>query len=315
MSNPNPFTKPIATTATKLEQIDGFSNKAYHQWRQSEWDALAYAIAAQRPLLVRGEAGCGKSQLARAAASHLETRLFKETVHPRLEPMDLLYSIDQIKRLADAHSGIVKDEDSYLKEGCLTLAFRYSNNEHRPVVLIDEIDKADADIPNTLLDVLANRNIKLPGSSAPLEVNDRNKFPLVIITTNEDRELPAAFVRRCAVLSLDPPKIETDFIAWLIERAKAHESLVQAIDPTVFITAARQVTADRTEAKKFSLGSVGLAEYLDLLFAIVEITASATSKQKTAEQLKWLDKLSRYALVKGRDQDQTRSPNAYKDSI
>ena len=102
MNNINPFIGLTAKTTTTLEQGDRFP-AAGHYWEQSEIDALIFALAARRPLLVRGEAGSGKSQIARAAASHLNSsEPLVEVIHPRFEALDLLYRVDVVERLADA---------------------------------------------------------------------------------------------------------------------------------------------------------------------------------------------------------------------
>lgn len=310
----NPFLTLSAGTSADLA-ADGSFAMAGHLWSQPEIDALIFASAARRPLLVRGEAGCGKSQIARAAAHHLKTQLLYEVIHPRFEALDLLYRFDAIARLADAqHQGIDPDSKKYNQEGKLWQAMEVSRKQNKPaVLLIDEIDKADADVPNALLDVLGNRSFQVPHlidektKQVRIVSADPDHMPLMIITTNEERELPAAFVRRCAVLNLSPPKEDGDtraFEVWLVQRGSVHRHLV--VDDDVRREAARQVVADRKAAQSVGYSKVGLAEYMDLLTALHELTKNETPKSRGSEQRKLLKRLSAYALVKHADQDQMR---------
>ena len=315
----NPFIHLQHGQTTHLLEDDHFG-VADHLWRSNEIDALTLAWATQRPLLVRGEAGCGKSQLARAAAAVLRAQndrveLVYEVIHPRFEALDLLYRIDTIERLADAELVHVdpaifdRTGAKYVKHGAMWRAFNAQNHCGQSVLLIDEIDKADSDIPNALLEVMGNRSFSLPaaGASKTLKVN---RLPLIVVTTNEERELPVAFLRRCVVLNQNPPKDDNteDFLSWLIERGTVHSRLTIAVQPRRW--AAEQVLADRLVAKPLGLGRVGLAEYVDLLTALHDLTREASDEVRESEQTGWLKRLNQYALVKGADQDQARSPVA-----
>ena len=303
----NPFLKLKADQITPLDDQDGMP-KAGHTWLQPQIDALVAAHAAQRPLLVRGEAGSGKSQMARAAAKVLASPLHKEVVHGRFEARDLLYRFDAIQRLADAQAQLhdqVKDTAAYLRHGKLWQAIDDCRpGQPRPVLLIDEIDKADADVPNALLDVLGNNRFEDEWTHTPVAPKS-GEMPLIVITTNEERELPAAFVRRCLVLNLNPPKDERNFIAWLVKLASAHTEL--DVEAGVALRAAERVWADRSAALDLGQQRVGLAEYVDLLRALHELTLNAKPAARAAVQGKWLDKLGAYFLVKGADMDQARA--------
>lgn len=277
-----------------------------HRWQDEELAALTAALAAQRPLLVRGEPGSGKSQLARAAAVVLggaAATPWVEVIHPRFEAQDLKYRFDAVARLVDAQAGAqnkVKRVGDYVRPGSLWQAMAACRPGQPPaVLLIDEIDKADADLPNALLDVLGNRSLFNPLTRKVIEANEHRPMPLILITTNEERELPAAFVRRCLVLNLNPPPEPDAFQTWLIQRAQAHPSL-QGLDEAVLQTAARKVWTDREAAQRLAQQTVGQAEYLDLLTALQDLTQSLhTASQRKKAQLEWLDKLARYFLVKG----------------
>jgi MoxR-like ATPase len=331
---PAPYSTLVAKTKspTTLDQDTRYP-EAWHRWSDSEVRAVIHAWASGRPLLVRGEAGCGKSQLARAVAAVLTVPLETEVIHPRYEASDLLYREDPVKRLAQAQLlAAVKTQDLtpdealvwleskllpklFVTEGPIwramkaaapTGAERSQASWPRAVVLIDEIDKADSDVPNALLDILGNRSFVVPASGEVVNCGEAHR-PLIIITTNEDRELPPAFVRRCAVLNLKPKDAaEADFCGWLVERANAHSKLKPlAGDATSpMARAAAQVWADRMAAKREGLPTVGLAEYLDLLYSLLNLSEA---KPERANAL--LDQLSPFALVKHQQQQQDRPPH------
>ena len=311
---------------TRLDADDRFP-LAWHRWSDAEVRAIVQAWASGRPLLVRGEAGCGKSQLARAVAKVLGVSLEVQVIHPRFEATDLLYRFDPVRRLAQAqllaalrapdgcdsaHWRKEVDEQldpsRYVSKGPIWRAMTSLPPTNQPtdyprcVLLIDEIDKADADVPNALLDVLGNRSFTVDPTGQVIR-HDAGHAPLILVTTNEDRELPAAFVRRCAALNLRPEdSSETAFCAWLQARARAHEALDALTDDHLKL-AACQVWADRKAAESVGLPTVGLAEYLDLLYALQRLSGGDPERVNDL-----LDQLSPYALVKHRDQVQGRQP-------
>lgn len=310
MTTNNPFIYLDLAQPTLLGASNRFP-EAGHHWSEPEKNALIFAFAARRPLLVRGEAGSGKSQIARAAAAHLNSgEPLIEVIHPRFEALDLLYRVDVVERLADAQiQALDTSNKKYVKPGRFwqALTCLESNKECIPVLLIDEIDKADADLPNALLDVLGNRSFSVPPLDNLTICAPDQRWPLIIITTNEERELPPAFIRRCAVLNLNPPKGDSDFISWLVERGHVHSHL--NICEAARQTAAAQVLDDRKKAEAAGYPKVGLAEYLDLLTALHELTLDwADESTRQQQQLYWLQQLSAYALVKHASQDQARPP-------
>lgn len=311
----------------KVRRLPGTSDRkwSWHQWSQPEMDALRLAYAAGRPLLVRGEPGTGKTQLARAAAEFLGWRLHAETIHPRFEPHELRYRFDAVKRLADAQAGRRRlDERRYWSPGILWRAYGWHSAlpflpvaERREVpeghvVLIDEIDKADSDLPNSLLEVLAQGSFHVEPVSEPIGGYDV-QAPLIVITTNEERDLPAAFLRRCIVLSL---AAEGKYVDWLVSRGQAHFGALEDVegrkvallDDEVLQAAAEQLDTDRRAIESLNLSKPGLAEYLDLLYALKTLfEATSDPAERKAGQLKWLRRLSAYGYLKHAVED-TRSP-------
>jgi MoxR-like ATPase len=234
----------------------GTWRKSVHVFDERTAQAIRAALASGRPLLVRGEPGTGKSQLARAAASVLGRKFLSHVVDAHTEVQDLWYRFDAVSRLGNAQvlsvTGKGKNEqdvddklkaERYLSPGILWWAFDWQNasenkgehpffipDEHDPgdenkgvVLLLDEIDKADADLPNSLLETLDNGKFTVPWIKQTVgAANGVNNRPLVVITTNEDRQLPGAFVRRCMVLDLRLPKDKSVLIRYLKERAAFH---------------------------------------------------------------------------------------------
>ena len=296
-----------------------------HLWSRPELDALILALAAERPLLVRGEPGTGKTQLARAAAQELGWVLRSETIHPRYEVQDLMWRFDAIRRLADAQASKSVDDDAkYWEPGPLWRAFGWSSAhgygscQQEPlepplghVILLDEIDKADSDLPNSLLEVLGQRRFTIPGLNIPVGTAEDRKSqrpPLVIITTNEERELPPAFLRRCVVLNLEPDATLTE-TQWLVQRARAHfepkpDARLPWLADDVILLAAQQLVSDRASARAAGAQPPGPAEYLDLLYALHRLAPG-----DSAEQHRWLTRLSRYAYIKNAaPADQPQAP-------
>ncbi|EXI73782.1 MAG TPA: AAA family ATPase [Candidatus Accumulibacter phosphatis] len=273
-----------------------------HRFDETSAWAVRAALAAQRPLLVRGEPGSGKSQLARAAAEVLGRLFVAEVVHARSESQDLQWRFDALGRLGDAQAMGAShhspeevrrrlDQRNYLSPGALWWVFNWQSalaqHEHgggqtaRPqppagwapekgcVLLIDEIDKAEADLPNGLLETLGNGAFAVPWLDDPVSAAKETPTPLVVITTNEERELPAAFLRRCLVLNLQLPKSENEFTAALISRGRLH--FKQRCADEVYRDAANQLWRDRQAADDQGLQGPGYAEYIDLLRVVVTL--------------------------------------------
>lgn len=297
----------------KPDAIEALDNGAFHQWSQNEIDALHLALASERPLLVRGEPGTGKTQLALAAARALGWHLHAVTVNPRSEAQELFCRFDAVQRLADAQAaaiagGGLKEERAYWLPGPFWRAFdwrgacRYgppaaAKADAGPVpdghvILIDEIDKADSDLPNSLLEVLGSREFANPVTGQPIRPS--KGLPLVVITTNEERELPAAFLRRCVVLTLEPDRA---YDAFLVRRGQAHFGPASRrnhpLADEILQEAARQLADDRHNAKTAGVPPPGLAEYIDLLTALWRLAPGDADEQKN-----WLGKLARYAFLK-----------------
>jgi len=304
-----------------LDEI-GSWNATKHHWQEEAVHAIISAVASKRPLLIQGKPGTGKSQLAHAAAKLLNRVFLSEVIQAETEVSQLLWSIDYTQRLADAqmasldktYAKRVGNIKNYIGAGSLWWAINWetastqkSKHNFVPstlyhpentsktavdngvVLLIDEIDKADISLANSLLEVLGNRSFQVPplGETVTCETVD----PLIVLTSNGTRQLPVALLRRCVVLELSlPDELEGYFVT-------IGETHYPKMDKEVLHLAAQQIIEDRENCK----GGIktGLAEYLDLLSALVEISDKDASSRKTKSEIvklqsQWLKTLSSY---------------------
>jgi MoxR-like ATPase len=164
--------------------------------------AVNCALALERPLLVKGEPGTGKTLLAEAIAEGLGMELVRWHVKSTTRAQDGLYVYDTVQRLYDSRfgDGDVKDIRRYIKHGPLGQAF---SSEKRVVLLIDEVDKADLEFPNDLLHELDRMRFYIPETGDEVVAKQR---PVVVITSNNEKELPDAFLRRCVFHFIDFPE-------------------------------------------------------------------------------------------------------------
>ena len=278
-----------------------------HVFDRASIDALNSALAARRPLLVRGEPGIGKSQLARAAAKALGRAYVQLVVDARTESRDLLWHFDAVTRLAEAQlQGAMRSDaadvrqqlsvQNFLHPGPLWWTFDWpdaleqadrvgdpspvqlddGDPQRGCVVLVDEIDKAESDVPNGLLEALGAGQFTPLGRRQPVTAGEIP--PLVVITTNEERVLPDAFIRRCLVLFLQLPERREDLIDLLIRRGRAH---FPAADETLLGKAADLLVQDREDARAKQRPPLpGQAEYLDLVRAVLSMAPGDLERQQ-----------------------------------
>lgn len=236
--------------------------QAQHRFTKASLWALDMAIETGRPLLIRGEPGIGKSQIARAAAKVLKVPFLSFVVNERTERDDLLFHYDAVARLAaiqvprpkasersdNGTDGLPESlqESSFIRPGVLWWALNWDTAKVQadlftthcrpchepcpqpatrsrekplcgPVVLIDEIDKADPSVPNGLLECLGTDGFRSPQLPQSVSLPESGLRPLIILTTNEERELPPAFLRRCLVITIAFPKTDEEATRFLME--------------------------------------------------------------------------------------------------
>lgn len=283
--------------------------------------AVEVALATGRPLLLRGDPGSGKSSFAAHVARKRCWAYHEHVVTSRTQAPDLLWSFDHVLRLADAQAQRLKPIDTYVQPGVLWKAFAprsarahtlRARDRHawtdplrdmeapcaaelstESVVLIDEIDKADPELPNGLLVPLGSRRFTLSQTGKKIDPEDGVRA-LVVITTNEQRELPEAFLRRCLVVKLEHPELDQ-----LVEVARAH---VRADDdeftPDDEILArelAKAVQSLREDADRRAQRKPSTAEFLDAFHACRDLGIRVVENEERWEALR------RMALLKQDD--------------
>ena len=167
--------------------------------------AVNAAISLEKPLLIKGEPGTGKTELARQVSDSLGSGIIEWNIKSTPKAQQGLYEYDAVSRLRDSQLGDKKIENigNYIKKGKIWNAFE---SKERSVLLIDEIDKADIEFPNDLLQELDKMEFFVYETN---EIVKAKKRPIVIITSNNEKELPEAFLRRCFFHYIQFPEIDT----------------------------------------------------------------------------------------------------------
>ncbi|MBL8350156.1 MAG: MoxR family ATPase [Burkholderiaceae bacterium] len=253
--------------------------------------AVNVALATRRPLLVAGEPGSGKTLLARAVASALGWPYYRHTVTSRSQATDLLWSFDALRRLnhATTPGETLQPMPHYVEPGAVWWGFDPETAAQRglepidpasarardpaaaaggdsAVVLVDEIDKADPDVPNDLLEPFDTREFTVR------ETNERivaRRDVLLVLTTNTERELPPAFLRRCVTLALDEPDA-----AWFEQLAARH---FPKGDRTRHQQLAAAVMRLRGQAPALQRRKPSTAEFLDAVRVCEQLGIDQTS--------------------------------------
>ncbi|HXC80309.1 MAG TPA: AAA family ATPase [Trebonia sp.] len=299
---PSVAAEPGETARQAPDPRDG---RVYVMSREIDF-AVRVAEATGRPLLLRGDPGSGKSSLAAYIARQRGWRYYEHVVTSRTQARDLLWTFDSVRRLADAEvhaHGSELHDYAYVEPGVLWWAFARDSalrrgaaegvapagpgagagagagaaiepnarvNEHRSaehaVVLIDEIDKADPDLPNGLLVPLGSNEFVVTETRTRIEAAHASGKRIIVITTNEERALPQAFLRRCVVLWLEHPK-EKQLAEIGLAHLREYEGAIAVADKALVDTLVTEMMTVRASAKQQGLRPPSTAEFLDALRA------------------------------------------------
>ena len=319
-----------ADDPSALEAPDRRDGRIYHYDDRLHL-AVELALATGRPLLLRGDPGSGKSSLAAYVARNLGYRYYEHTVTSQSNAQDLLWRFDLVRRLADAQAraGLTNppplNDYDYVEPGvlwwvfnretALTRGWRDDPNAGPPpskrateptddvnrgrrtdaaVVLIDELDKADPDVPNALLVPLGSLKFDVTDigftvtRAAPPQSSGESSISrlLVVITTNEEKELPAAFLRRCIVHKLEHPDADRLVTIAKMHFARPPAREFSARDEEVAHSLALRVARLRSARQEAGRRPPGTAEYLDALRACLPlgITVGNNPEWKAVER-------------------------------
>ncbi len=218
--------------------------------------AVNASVTLERPLLVKGEPGTGKTELALQVAQSLGARMIEWNIKSTTKAQQGLYEYDAVSRLRDSQLGEerVHDVKNYIKQGKLWEAFEA---DEKVVLLIDEIDKADIEFPNDLLQELDKMEFHVYETGETIKAKHR---PIIIITSNNEKELPDAFLRRCFFHYIRFPDAET-----MREIIKVHHPVIKDILLTEALTQFYEIRDTQGLKKKPSTSEV--IDWLKLLLA------------------------------------------------
>ena len=254
--------------------------------------ALNISLATRRPLLISGEPGSGKTSLARFAAHALGQVFYRETITSRTQASDLLSSFDGLQRLGHAQINQIKPTQTYVVPGKLWWALSPQSAGRRgrnvladapaledpgmksaegdgskAALLLDEIDKADPDVPNDLLEALDERGFTVPETGDRIAPERKNV--LIMLTTNGERELPPAFLRRCVTLELPKPAED-----WLVDIARRRfGSGAGVVEDDFYRRLAQEVMRLRHEAEELGRRPPSTSEFVDAIACCRELLA------------------------------------------
>ena len=295
--------KTKQTIEVDLKSIGSWAETT-HIVEKNDILAMIAGLGSERAILLTGDPGVGKSHLARVAAELTDRFFMSAVIKPDDEIDDLLWSIDHVQRLSDAQLAAANKEEfkkpleDYIRPGPIWHAFQEPESKltgYKPpaqdndrkngvVLLLDEIDKASVSLLNSLLEVLGNMSFEVPLYDKPVECRD--KPPLIILTSNGDRELPEPLLRRCVCHTLQLPKSRDAFIERMCVIAKAKKG-EEKYSEKVAVKCAELIYSHRKENEYSS----GASEFVDLINTLESIAPNDANAQ-----IKHLANIQQYFL-------------------
>ncbi len=288
-------------------------------WTEDTELTVNIALHTGRPLLICGGPGTGKSSLASFVARTMQWNYFEQVITSKTEAREMLWNFDAIRRLRDAHRGGEVSDINYVEPRALWWGLNASEAQQqveriraslpagslgpmppgelrgvdRPsVLLLDELDKADPDLPNDILVALGSQQFRVAETGQLIR---RHSTPLVMITSNDDRVLPRAFIRRCVTLTLRPQSV-----ARMVEIAKAHFPAETEKHQTLFMRVAERIRELHKESDPETQGS-SVAEYLDAVRACIKYNVGPPQNSDTPSPI-W-QAIESAVLIKRKNDD------------
>jgi MoxR-like ATPase len=310
------------------------------------WLAVRIAKTTGRPLLLRGDPGTGKSSLAAKVALDEKWRYYEHTITPSTDGTDLLWTFDSARRSAKVSSNDSATFENYefVEPGPLWWAFdrnqaRFRGQPRRrvidayrkdeaeepsrelnsgrlddgAVVLIDDIDKAGPDVPNGLLEALGSGRFRVDETGTTVELTEDTNV-LVVITTNNERDLPPAFERRCIVHDLTPPSND-QLVTIALAHAKHEGRSLTKTKKAHIRRVAEKVIELREEARAKKLRAPGIAEFLDAVWACLDTGIDPDSDQWDSVQSMTLAKDQRWDEPAAPPKEASHRRTARRDSL